>query len=260
PSDYAILIKNYATLENRTTSLINSYALSGNTAFLFIGHIARVTVDGVLTITNAIWPVTYKTRQVYTPLIPPLAILIGAFSAISVAMFVFVGTLVKYKSVFRKKSVLFAWIVVLLVFMGIVVASSGAFYLLINQASTSTSFSDFYSVMNSSKNVVILSDYTNSTSAGSASIDSCSSLVAARLKTNLNFNYSIIKIQGGKCISAGSNVSSDSCLEKLSDVPVIHIVQGTANQPTFSVVYKKEALVTGDAAYLARCDIANVLQ
>ncbi|MFA5105471.1 MAG: hypothetical protein WC506_00775 [Candidatus Micrarchaeia archaeon] len=260
PTDYTVLVKNYRTLENRTQSLINSYALSGNTAFLFIGNIARVTVDGVLGITNAIWPVTYKTRITYTPLIPPLAILIGAFSAISVAMFVFVGTLVKYKPVFRRKAVFFAWTLLLVVFIGVVVASSGAFYLLINQASTSTSFSDFYSVMNSSRNVVILADYTNATSAGTSAIDSCSAEVASQLKGGLGFDYTIIKIKDGKCTgSSAGNSTADSCLERLSDVPVIHIVQGTLNQPLFSVVYKKEALVNGDAAYIAKCDIASVL-
>ncbi|MBM3229052.1 hypothetical protein FJZ26_01350 [Candidatus Parvarchaeota archaeon] len=261
-AEYATITGNYEQLESKAQKLIDSFSFSGNTIYVFVGNIVRVTVNGVLGLTSGIWPVNYKTRQIYAAYIPPIVLLVADFSFISLAILVFVAVIVKYKHVFSQRTVFLGWSAVLLILIGILLAATVGMFLIMNQAATSTSFDDFFYEVTSSNRAIILRDYANSTQAGQGAIDSCASKISKQLYSELRKNTTSYSLNGNQCIRPGSTtpISSDACFEQFIDLPVFHLKQSAKNQtPIFSVVYKKEALISGDVRYLEDCQVAQVL-
>ncbi|MEM2974032.1 MAG: hypothetical protein QW112_00165, partial [Candidatus Micrarchaeia archaeon] len=55
------------------------------------------------------------------------------------------------------------------------------------------------------------------------------------------------------------DVLYSECLTQVGDTPIIKLKYGKTNSTQFYTFYKIEAIVSGDAQYLSKCSIAELL-
>ncbi|OIO21790.1 hypothetical protein AUJ17_01255 [Candidatus Micrarchaeota archaeon CG1_02_47_40] len=262
-SSYRTLYYNYSTLMNETQSYMGRHVSAKNTLYWLVGNIGRASVDGVLKLTDPFMEVNYQTRKTYSSIIPPILLILTDFSLISLALVVFAGLIVRMRKYFIRRIILLGWAAVLLTFIMVLAIASLGFYSLLNSASHAATFSEFGSELSKYNESVIIIDSSNSTAGAAASLNSCAGKVALAL-SKLNISAVQYSIDGAVCrygTAPTVQTTTEECWKLIGDVPVFTLAYSPKNTtPQFSVVYTKEVLVAGDARYISRCDLANVLK
>ena len=262
PAAYGNLTESYSSLANETQELVSSYKTAKDTLVEIGSFLGRNSVGGVFELVNSMYPITFSQRENYAPLVPSLLLLIADFSLISLATTAFIGSVVFFKGFFGRKIILAAWIIIFIGAVVVIGVVSIAFYLLINHASTQATFSDFSSILSDETKTAIVISTSHCSASGMQSISSCASSVKTALE-GMNKSVSTYSLSDENCTIDGtpSNKTATKCMEEITDIPIVSLSCSETNKtPSFFVVYSKKAVISGDGAYLKKCDIVQVLE
>jgi len=258
---YGGMYDDYSSLANYSARLLSdASAARTNSLYIFAAALAKNGVDSAIDLASMVTPITYQTRRNYASYVPTAMLAIIDFSILCLALVLFIWVVVTFRSVFRTRAVLFAWGAALMVFIALLAIGSAGFYYLVSKASETASFSDFMSAVNEQNDMAVMVYATTAPKSALPNMRACAqnvSDVAKRLKKSAT----VYEMAGQNCTIGNRTMSADDCWAMIRDVPLVQLKYSQTNKtPQFYTVFEKTAVVTGDAGYMTRCDIADVME
>lgn len=263
---YKALTANYSSLSSDIEKFLGSEQKVTDTVSSFGGQFGSASINGAFTLASAFTPLTYSTRNAAAPFIPPFVLVLTDLAIISVAVVMFVGVLLYFKSAFRNRIVLGLWMVGLFGFLFALGVGSVAIFAFVNSAASSGTYDEFLQQLPRSNAAYIAIDQAGATSSQISAMSSCADTVKGQMKSLFSKPSHVFTFSGKSCAWVGGNQSSnqtlatDSCFDKTvgSSVFVMKASNAT-HDPKFSTVYLSQVEVAGDEAYYKRCEIGDVL-
>jgi len=259
-NDFTVLELNYTqlgdSLENFNDGLESLHASQ-------VGTIAAGATRGAMQSTFSLWnsfsPMTPSQKSENARMMP--ALLIGAADVFFVvlvlgifAIFAFVN-----KRIVWHRQVAMTWAAIFLVFFALVGAASlGLHELVLRNAEEPTSFGLFYSSLAGSNTSAVTYDLSNLTQSQILALQSCTSKIRTSLDAS-NITSSTYILNGNACKVGTESKTRDECVAELSEVPHFTLQFGYVNKTSFFTFYQDDAVVEGDARYIEKCEISQVL-
>ncbi|MFA5108859.1 MAG: hypothetical protein WC492_05020 [Candidatus Micrarchaeia archaeon] len=258
---YTTLANDFATLAQDSRMFVSSQNQIGDSISGTGEAFGQTAINAVFSLTDAVYVMPSSQREQVAPVIPPIVLFLIDLAAISVALVVFVGVLLKFKDSFKKRSVLGAWIALLFVFLFILGVGSVGMFVLIDQSAKSGNLEDFTNVITNSNAVYVAIDKQGASTQVISSMQGCAKNITGQVKSEwANKTSSTFEFSGTSCKMDGKTMTFDECLQRVGPNPVIYMqYNSTTSDPKFYVVYQKKAQISGDSAYFERCEIGDVL-
>jgi hypothetical protein len=279
-AQYSSLTSQYNGLSLNANDYIAASASTQESVFGVGNAFSRASVDGAMGLVNSMVPVSFKTRQSLAKFVPPLVMGAIDLFLLAIVMLAFAGVFLHFRGLFHNRLAISGWLLTLLAFMLVLIIGSVGFYSIVVSTEKFGSFNDFMGVLAPSPKAAVVVDETGAGDA-SAAMRECAGSIEAQLRSMGKATYKYY-IAGSRCTSVipkpignatnstnatayetKSNLAADDCLNNMPDVPLFYLKYANATeQPAFTTVVTKQALVKGNADYYGKkpmCDIANVL-
>ncbi len=260
-ASYGDMYDDYSSLTNYSSRLLSdASAARTNSLYILAAALAKNGVDSAIDLASMVTPITYQTRRNYASYVPTAMLAIIDFSLVCLSLVLFIWVVVTFRSVFRTRAVLFAWGAALIVFIALLAIGSAGFYYLVSKASETASFSDFMYAVNEQNDMAIMVYATTAPKSALPNMRACAQNVSA-VANRLDKSATVYEMAGQNCTIGNKTMSADDCWAMIRDVPLVQLKYSQASKtPQFYTVFEKTAVVTGDAEYMARCDIADVME
>jgi hypothetical protein len=281
-SAYLSLAGKFDSLSSEAQTYVAASTGAQESVFGMGNAFSRSTVDGAMALASSITPVSFKTRQSFAKVVPPLMVAAVDLSILAVAVIIFAAVFYHFRHFFRSKLMISGWVLTLLGFTFLLIIGSVGFYSIVMSTEKFTSFSEFMGAVQSSGSIaVIIEESGNNQTINS--MRACADQIESQAKL-LGKKTVKYYISGSKCTTISPKSASNStnatnstaqqyvtqtnlvaadCLDGIPDVPVFDLQYASENSPpVFTTVVTKQAIVKGNEAYYSKkpmCDIANVL-
>ncbi|PIT84898.1 hypothetical protein COU37_00030 [Candidatus Micrarchaeota archaeon CG10_big_fil_rev_8_21_14_0_10_45_29] len=258
---YAEFATEYASLATDVRAFAHSQKqiseAIGNTGEAF----GQTSINAVFSLTDALAIMPASQKAQVAPIIPPAALLAVDLAAISLALVVFVLAIIKFKPLFKKRSVLGAWVALLFVFIFLLGIGSVGMFIVIDNSAQSGTLDDFVYILEHSPSVYTAIDEAGANSASLEAMLACSGTIKSQAKAEWEgIEVYTMRYSGNSCTLSGERMSYDECLSQAGASPMFQLhYSAESHNPKFYTIYQKVADLYGDAAYYNRCEIGEVL-
>lgn len=259
-SEYEEIEAEYEALADESRVFVSSQKSVFDDSTSIGRNFSAMALEGVFGLTDALYEMPPSTRSQVAPLIPPVVLFLVDLAAASLTLVVFVGVLLKFKSIFRRKAFLGAWAVLLFTFLfALAIGSVGLFVFMDHSANSSSSLGRFVSEFDDSEQFYIAIDQTDVEESSLTDMSACADKIKKQLGDGWGKEVTVFTYSGEVCLLGDEEQSFTSCLDQIDSNPVFYLHEGDEDMPTakFNVVYKKSADVYGGHS---ECLIAKALR
>lgn len=263
-AQYAALESNYSKLALDARAFLNSQTYVTDSVASVGGQFGSASINGVFTLAGAFTPLSYSARTSVAPVIPPIVLLLTDLAVISVAVVMFVGVLLYFKTLFRSRTLLGLWMVGLFAFLFALGVGSIAIFAFVNSSANSGTFDEFMSSLTRAQVSYVALDQAGISAPTLAAMTGCANVVSAQTKSLFGKKTEVFTYSGDSCAwLSGNNTAPmlrDNCFDSTVGAPLF--IMHSANNstvPEFSTVYVTQVDMYGDESYYKRCEVGDVL-
>jgi hypothetical protein len=239
--EYLVLAKEARVFVSSQRSLVDDSTSIGR-------NFSAMALQGVFGLTDALYEIPPSTRTQVAPLIPPVVLFLVDLAVASLTLVLFVGVLLKFKTIFRKKAFLGLWATLLFTFLFMLaIGSVGLFVFMDHSANSSSSLGRFVSELDESEQFYIAIDQTGVDEQTLSKMGSCANQLRTQLKDGWGKDVQIFTYSGEVCLLGDDEKLFTECLDEIGSNHAFYLHDGDEDYPTanFNIVYKKSADIYG---------------
>lgn len=263
-TQYSDIQAQYAALVKEEKDFLAKKSTSPTQTFYMLADgMARKIIEVLDTFVNQVKPLTYLERIKYSTFLPTAVSLLLFFSFSSLLFFLF---MFYYGFAARPMhKALLVILVLLLVFL--VALFSMSMYLSFDKAYGKMEYSDFVSMVKSSKNFTLIIIKDGADNQTLSAMRTCASSVAITMARS-NVTTKIYEMSDQTCYPFETNLSQtiqnsssqqSSCLDRISG-PIMLFNSSMTSSSTYTGLLVKQALFAGNSAFYSTCAPAEALK
>lgn len=219
----------------------------------------QASTSAFFALTDALAIFDISTKKSIAPLIPIATLLVLDIAIISAFSVIFFGIVIKYKQLFKNKTVATFWLVSFFVFLFFVVVASITFYFSLDSAQKGASLPDFlHLVIDNQKLYVVVVSNSLAADAQDAAKE-CASKISSIFKDKFNKEVIVVQSDQNSCVLNGKKVDYLECSAMTMGYPIFELRGGSAEKIGFDVLYEKKATYQNNKEGFESCQIAKAL-
>ncbi|MCC7552337.1 hypothetical protein KO317_01565 [Candidatus Micrarchaeota archaeon] len=192
-----------------------------------------------------------------TPVIPALLIVIVNFILIGLSIMVFLSIAKANAHIFRKKIVMTSWVILFILFIGILIIGSIAVYNIMTGTTGIGDYESFEYSLKDTEQINIVIDERGAYTGVITSMDKCADLVKAQLE---NKNIKEYRFSGTQCASPTGIKSIEECEMEFGLIPTYVFEYNTDTSGySFQNTYGNDATTFGQIDIFDKCEIGYAI-
>ncbi len=239
--EYQEVITDLSPLLNdveRTSSVTSAFKAAG-----------KKTNEGFIGLVETVQPMDRAGRDELSSYAPMVFASISFFSLASLLTFMFLFVFGALSHVFRKRTVLFLGLALLVAGIVFVGALSAGVYFVTKAASTDADFRDFQSAVAGADEVSILIESEGVTSGAVDQMRACAQKISGDLSPQ---QVKVYERTNSECIAPGDSTLED-CYNSVPEPLITLRYSAVATRPAFTTAFVEQAVFAGDEMYFEEC-------